>query len=107
MQHQKRPDGDDFGGLSRRGILCRGLAAAGAAGGLQAFASVETATAPRTPRPCPPAAWRKHGVILEATESWEGGEIQNFTSPAEPLGGGRWRLWYSARGSRKSFELPG
>ncbi|MDO8542970.1 MAG: hypothetical protein Q7S40_21205 [Opitutaceae bacterium] len=52
------------------------------------------------PRPCAPAAWRKHGVVLEATEDGEGTGIQSFTSPAEPLPGGRWRIWYTATGSQ-------
>lgn len=53
------------------------------------------------PRPCPPSAWRRHGIVIEATEEWEGGRIQNFTSPAEPIGGGRWRVWYSPRGGNQ------
>ncbi|HOB75824.1 MAG TPA: hypothetical protein PKG54_15010 [Phycisphaerae bacterium] len=57
------------------------------------------------PRPCPPTAWRKHGVVLEPTESWEGKYIQNFTCPAEPLGGDRWRFWYSVSGGRGSYTL--
>jgi hypothetical protein len=56
-------------------------------------------------RPCPPDSWRKHGIVLEASEDWEQGQIQNFTSPAEPIDGNGWRIWYSARGSRKSFTL--
>ncbi|UCD27494.1 MAG: hypothetical protein JSV03_10260, partial [Planctomycetota bacterium] len=51
------------------------------------------------PQPCPPTSWHKHGVILEASESWEGRRIQNFTSPTEPLDENRWRIWYSGRGS--------
>lgn len=47
------------------------------------------------PRPCAPGAWHKHGIILEATEPWEGSDIQNFTSRAEPLSDGAWRIWYS------------
>jgi len=42
---------------------------------------------------------------LEGTEPWEGDHIQNFTSPAEPLDGDRWRLWYSPRGSKQGFTL--
>jgi len=57
------------------------------------------------PQPCAPAAWRKQGVILEATESWEDGQIQNFTSPAEPLQGGAWRLWYSVSGRRDRYHI--
>ena len=55
------------------------------------------------PQPCPPTAWHKHGIVLEATEPWEGGQIQNFTSPAEPLDDGKWRIWYSPRG--KGFAI--
>ena len=51
-------------------------------------------------RPCAPTVWRKHGVILEASEPWEGNGIQSFTSPAEPLSGGAWRIWYTATGRR-------
>lgn len=54
----------------------------------------------RRPLPCAPTAWEKHGVILEPTEPWERDGIQNFTSPAEPLRGGAWRIWYSVSGSR-------
>ncbi len=43
------------------------------------------------PEPCLPSAWEKHGVVL----SDEAGPVQNFTCAAEPLDGGRWRLWYS------------
>jgi hypothetical protein len=53
-----------------------------------------------TPAPCPPTAWQKHGIVLEPTEPWERDGIQNFTSPAEPLEGDVWRLWYSVSGSR-------
>lgn len=52
------------------------------------------------PQPCAPAAWHKYGIILEPTEEWEGGHIQNFTCPAEPLTGDRWRCWYSACGKK-------
>lgn len=51
-----------------------------------------------TPAPCAPSAWQKHGIVLESTEPWEGNSAQSFTSPAEPLGGGAWRLWYSIYG---------
>ncbi len=57
------------------------------------------------PRPCPPTAWHKHGIALEATEPWEGDDIQSFTSPAEPLGADRWRIWYSARAPKKGFTI--
>lgn len=57
------------------------------------------------PMPCPPTAWRKHGIILEASEPWEDNDIQNFTSPAEPLKGGAWRLWYSVSSRRDRFNI--
>src|SRR6185369_7052022 len=50
----------------------------------------------KVPLPCAPDAWKKHGIILQATEPWEQTRLQNFTSPAEPLEGGAWRFWYSA-----------
>lgn len=40
--------------------------------------------------------WRKRGVVLASDAS---GWIQSFTSVAEPLGGGRWRIWYSLSGT--------
>lgn len=57
------------------------------------------------PRPCPPSAWNRHGIVLEASEPWEGDHIQNFTSPAEPLDDGRWRIWYSGRGGKDRFAI--
>lgn len=57
------------------------------------------------PLPCAPSAWKKHGIILEATEPWEGRGIQNFTSPAEPLANGEWRIWYSISGSRNGLGI--
>lgn len=45
------------------------------------------------PRPCPPSAWQKQGVVLPA----QGGSIQIFTCAAEPLERDRWRLWYTQR----------
>lgn len=52
------------------------------------------------PRPCAPTAWHKHGTILEGNEPWEGGSVQNFTCPAEPLGNDHWRFWYSGIGKK-------
>lgn len=63
------------------------------------------AQAPHVPEPCPPAAWRKHGVVLEPSEPWEGRHIQNFTSPVEMLDGDRWRIWYSAIDGRERFAV--
>jgi hypothetical protein len=76
-------------------------ALAGSLVGIRADASAGLAP----PSPCPPTAWEKHGVILRPTEPWEGGRIQNFTCPAEPLDNDRWRIWYSGTGSPRSFSI--
>lgn len=65
-----------------------------------ALSGCSTSRLPTALRPCPPTAWQKHGIVLEPTEPWERDGIQNFTSPAEPLSNGKWRLWYSVAGSR-------
>jgi hypothetical protein len=57
------------------------------------------------PRPCAPSKWEKQGIVLEATEPWEGEDIQNFTTAAEPLDGTRWRIWYSVSSKRTGFNL--
>jgi len=59
-------------------------------------ASKKTGEVTDFPLPCSSNAWVKQGVVLKQTEPWEGASISNFTSPAEPLDGGRWRIWYSA-----------
>jgi hypothetical protein len=55
--------------------------------------------------PCAPTQWRKRGVVLEATEPWEGSHVQNFTTCAEPLGRGAWRLWYSVSDRQQGYNL--
>ncbi|MDQ3625208.1 MAG: hypothetical protein M3463_22470 [Verrucomicrobiota bacterium] len=50
------------------------------------------------PAPCPSPAWSKQGVVLRHSQEPSAGWIQNFTSPAEPLRDGRWRLWCSVSG---------
>ena len=57
------------------------------------------------PAPSPSSAWRKHGIILEASEPWEGKDLQNFTCPAEPLKDGAWRIWYSVSDAQKGYGL--
>lgn len=46
------------------------------------------------PIPCSPQSWIKKGKVIEP--DYASGErfIQNFNSPAEPLGNGRWKIWY-------------
>lgn len=92
--------------INRRAFIRTGLgAAAGALVGAGGIGRLACAAEPETPRPCVPTAWKKHGVVLEPTEAWEGNFIQNFTTPAEPLDGGRWRIWYSASGGRDNYSL--
>ena len=50
-------------------------------------------------------SWQKHGVILEATEPWEGNSVQNFTSTVEPLSGAEWRIWYSIVNEKGDYGL--
>ncbi len=78
--------------MRRRAFLGR------AAGGAAMLAGLGTAgcrSAGGTGAPDRRHPWRKHGIVLASDES---GWIQNFTSVAEPLGGGRWRLWTSLSG---------
>jgi hypothetical protein len=87
--------------MNRRTFLRTALGgAAGAALAPRTLAQAIPEPETPAPLPCAPAAWRKHGIVLEATEPWEGDGLQNFTSPAEPLAAGRWRLWYTVTGSR-------
>lgn len=58
-----------------------------------------------SPLPCRPSAWKKHGVMLEATEPWEGNDVQNFTTVAEPLKGNAWRIWYSVSDAKFGYGL--
>ena len=70
-----------------------------------ALLGCRTAYNAASPRPCAAANWQKHGIVLEATEPWEAGNVQNFTTRAEPLGRGAWRLWYSASGGPQSYAI--
>ncbi len=56
-------------------------------------------------KPCAPNGWRKHGIVLEATEPWEAGNVQNFTARAEPLARGKWRWWYSVSGGPQTYTV--
>lgn len=57
------------------------------------------------PTPCPPNQWQKRGIVLEATERWEGNNVQNFTTRAEPLEQDGWRLWYSVSDERLGYTI--
>lgn len=92
--------------ITRRKLIGQALGATcGAAAGWEALGQRTRRVKSSAPRPCPPSSWQKHGIVLEATEPWEGGQIQNFTSPAEPLDDGRWRIWYSGRGGKQHFTI--
>jgi hypothetical protein len=92
--------------IDRRSFLQTSIYAAAAAtlsSRLSTYAAPAAVSAP--PAPCAPKAWQKHGLILEPSEPWEGTGIQNFTSPAEPLENGAWRIWYSVSESPSGFAL--
>lgn len=87
--------------LNRRTFLHQSLGTAAAVIAVpRALHAAVAAPATVIPQPCAPTAWQKHGVVIEPTEDWEGGQIENFTSPPEPLANGRWRLWYSPCGTQ-------
>ena len=87
--------------INRRTFLHQSLGTAAAVmAAPHALPAAASARDAAVPQPCLPAAWQKRGIVMEATEDWEGGQIENFTSPPEPLANGRWRLWYSARGKK-------
>ena len=91
--------------ITRRTFLSSTLQAAGAVTVTPAIARSATTQQSHLPDPCLPSAWTKQGVVLEATEPWEHGSIQNFTSPTEPLEDGRWRFWYSVSGKRNMYTI--
>jgi hypothetical protein len=87
--------------INRRDFLSQSLgAAAGVFAAPRALQAAASARDTAIPQPCPPSAWRKHGIVLEPTEDWEGGEVQNFTCPVEPLDDDGWRFWYSPCGKK-------
>lgn len=89
--------------IDRRTFIRSSACAAGAAALTSCAPARLTTQTP--PAPCPSTAWQKHGIILETSESWEGGDIQNFTSPAELLKGGAWCVWYSVSGKRDGYGI--
>ena len=82
--------------LNRRVFLRDALLAAGAMAGTGKISLASGVLKPPYPEPCLPERWKKHGVVLEPTEPWEGRHIQDFTNAIETLDDGRWRIWYSA-----------
>jgi hypothetical protein len=90
--------------IDRRKFIQQSLGTAAAVlAGPPILRAAASASAAAIPQPCAPAAWQKHGIVIEATEEWEGGQIQNFTSPPEPLGGNRWRFWYTPCGKNQTI----
>jgi hypothetical protein len=51
------------------------------------------------------ARWEKRGVVLQATEPWEGHSIQNFTSAVEPQVGESFKIWYSVVNEKGNYNL--
>jgi hypothetical protein len=43
--------------------------------------------------------------VLGPSEDWEAASVENFTCPAEPIGGDRWRIWYSSHGSEYRYNV--
>jgi hypothetical protein len=92
--------------IDRRSFIRSAVCAtAGAGFAAQRLGYSSQVTPAPLPSPCPGSAWHKHGIVLEATEPWEGTSIQNFTTPAEPLTNGAWRIWYSVSESHNGFAL--
>ena len=87
--------------MNRRVFLGNTLRGLGVIAATPVLGRCAAASRPAVPTPCLPEAWHKHGIVLEPTEPWEEGSVQNFTSPAEPLDGDRWRLWYSSHAKSK------
>ncbi len=50
----------------------------------------------KIPKPCSPQSWIKKGKVIEPSYELGHQFVQNFNSPAEPLGDGKWRVWYCA-----------
>lgn len=91
--------------IDRRTLLREGLSAAAIGVGLSRWSTPVFASDSPLPSPCRPDAWKKQGTAIEPTEPWEGSHIQSFTSPAEPLDGGGWRIWYSAFPKEKGLTI--
>ena len=79
-----------FDSLANRRDFCK--AAATTLGGFALAGKHADAAAVSGLLPCKPEQWRKRGLVLDPSQAPVGGWLQNFTSPAEPLAGDRWRL---------------
>jgi hypothetical protein len=66
-----------------------------AGGGALTMLTGSTGHAADTPGLGPSSGWKKHGELFRYEGSAEKAWVQNFTSTAEPVEGGKWRLWTS------------
>ncbi len=89
--------------MKRRSFL--NLAATATSAAIFGCANFRNNKSIAAPKPCAPKRWKKHGIILEPTEPWEDGNVQNFTTRAEPLKRNAWRLWYSVSGKPQSYTI--
>lgn len=91
--------------FTRRELLLAGGVAAASGWMPAGLLAQSRPTSYEGPSPCPPGAWKKHGIVLEGGDGGKAGQIQDFTCHIEPLDGGRWRIWYSGGESRKQFSI--
>ena len=83
--------------MNRRDFLARiPLAAAASASSLSLPPFSQAAS---SLQPAPATAWAKRTLVYEEKIT-EGARVQNFTSSAEPLSGGAWRVWMSTSGDK-------
>ena len=87
--------------VDRRRFLTTAARSAAALG----LGGLASAAETPTPRPCPPSAWEKRGVVLASDDKSGRGKVQSFTCPAEPIEDGRWRIWYSSYGPGIPFNV--
>ncbi len=72
------------------------------AAGSAAAAEGESSGSPTGQERAEDRGWQKHGLMFKMEP---GVLVQNFTSPAEPLDGGRWRIWCSLSGATREKNL--
>lgn len=78
-----------------------------AGGGGLVLLGETTGLAAEVPLLAAPSAWRKHGELFRHEGDPANAWIQNFTSTAEPMEGGRWRLWTSVSVPDSPFKQIG